>query len=116
MQPRLDARSSIPNGHTAISVSRASSISPSRYRFQTFTRPSDSNPRVRSGPRTASGEGCLFHWARVAHDGLHGVDVWDTQQHFDQFAANVLGPAVAQVGMSAPQTKSYDIHAFLTAH
>jgi len=28
----------------------------------------------------------------------------------------VLGPAVVQVGMSAPQTKSHDIHAFLTAH
>jgi hypothetical protein len=53
---------------------------------------------------------------RVANDGLHGVDVFDTQQHFDQFVANVLGPAVVQVGMSAPQTKSHDIHAFLTAH
>jgi nitrogenase subunit NifH len=62
------------------------------------------------------GEGCLFHWVRVANDGLHGVDVFDTQQHFDQFVANVLGPAVVQVGMSAPQTKSHDIHAFLTAH
>lgn len=62
------------------------------------------------------GEGCLFHWVRVANDGLHGVDVFDTQQHFDQFVANVLGPAVVQVGMSAPQTKSRDIHAFLTAH
>jgi len=62
------------------------------------------------------GEGCLFHWARVANDGLHGVDVFDTQEHFDQFVANMLGPAVAQVGMSAPQTKSHDIHAFLTAH
>ena len=47
---------------------------------------------------------------------LHGVDVFDTQEHFDQFVANVLGPAVAQVGMAAPQTKSYDVHAFLTAH
>lgn len=62
------------------------------------------------------GEGRLFHWARVANDGLHGVDVFDTQEHFDQFVANVLGPAVAQVGMAAPQTKSYDVHAFLTAH
>ena len=62
------------------------------------------------------GEGCLFHWVRVANDGLHGVDVFDTQQHFDQVVANVLGPAVVQVGMSAPQTKSHDIHAFLTAH
>ena len=62
------------------------------------------------------GEGCLFHWVRVANDGLHGVDVFDTQQHFDQFVANVLGPAVVQVGMSAPQTKSHDIHAFPTAH
>jgi hypothetical protein len=62
------------------------------------------------------GEGCLFHWVRVDHDGLHGVDVWDTQAHFDQFAANILGPISAQVGLSPPQTKSFDIHAFLTAH
>jgi len=62
------------------------------------------------------GEGCLFHWARVANDGLHGVDVWDTQEQFDQFAANVLGPAAQQTGMSMPQTKSHVIHAFLTAH
>src|SRR5215510_569299 len=62
------------------------------------------------------GVGCLFHWARVGPDGLHGVDVWDTQQHFDEFAANVLGPAAQQVGMAMPHTKSYDVHAYLTAH
>ena len=42
------------------------------------------------------GAGCLFHWVRVGPDGLHGVDVWDTQQHFDDFAANVLGPSHPQ--------------------
>jgi hypothetical protein len=62
------------------------------------------------------GEGCLFHWAREDHDGLHGVDVWDTQEHFDNFIRDKLGPATEKVGMSPPQTKSFDIHAFLTAH
>jgi hypothetical protein len=62
------------------------------------------------------GEGCLFHWMRVAPDGLHGVDVWDTQEHFDQFVANMLGPASQKVGLAPPQTKSYDAHNFLTAH
>jgi hypothetical protein len=62
------------------------------------------------------GEGCLFHWCRVDHDGLHGVDVWDTQAHFDAYVQNILGPAVAQIGMTPPHTESFDIHAYLTAH
>jgi hypothetical protein len=62
------------------------------------------------------GVGCLFHMCRVGPDGLHGFDVWDTQQHFDEFAANKLGPAAAKVGMELPHTKTYEVHAFLTAH
>ena len=62
------------------------------------------------------GEGCLFHWARVANDGLHGVDVFDTQEHFDPVRGKRAWPPRRTGGMSAPQTKSYDIHAFLTAH
>jgi hypothetical protein len=61
------------------------------------------------------GEGCLFHWVRVGPDGLHGVDVWDTQAHFDHFVSDRLAPAIQQVGMSAPQTKSFDVQNFLTA-
>jgi len=48
--------------------------------------------------------------------GLHGVDVWDTQEHFDRFVTDLLGPATEKVGMSPPQTKSFDVHSFLTAH
>lgn len=62
------------------------------------------------------GEGCLFHWVRVDHDGLHGVDVWNSQSQFDTFAANVLGPLATELGMAMPQTTSHDVHNFLTAH
>jgi hypothetical protein len=62
------------------------------------------------------GEGCLFHWVRVAPDGLHVTDVWDTREHFDRFAAEKIGPISEQVGLPQPQTKFFDVHNFLTAH
>ena len=69
---------------------------------------------VPDGPHP--GVGCLFHWVRVDNDGLHGVDVWDTQAHFDDFAENQLGPAAAKVGMALTHSKSHDVLNFLTAH
>jgi hypothetical protein len=62
------------------------------------------------------GVGCLFHWVRVDNDGLHGVDVWDTREHFNDFAQNELGPKATALGMSMPQTTFHDTHNFLTAH
>ena len=62
------------------------------------------------------GAGCLFHWIRVGPDGLHGVDVWESQAAFDSWAAAELGPKAAQAGLPMPQTKSFDAHNFLTAH
>jgi hypothetical protein len=62
------------------------------------------------------GAGALFHWVRVAQDGLHGVDVWQSQAQFNTFAENMLGPESAKLGLPAPITQSYDIHNYLTAH
>jgi hypothetical protein len=69
---------------------------------------------VPGGPHP--GVGALFHWVRVAHDGLHGVDVWQSQAQFDAFAQNMLGPEAGKLGIPMPHTTPFDIHNFLTAH
>ena len=69
---------------------------------------------VPGGPHP--GEGCLFHWIRVAPDGLHGADVWETQADFDNFAATKLGPLSEELGLPKVRTKSYETHNYLTAH
>ncbi len=46
---------------------------------------------------------CLFHWISETPDGLHVTDVWTTQEAFEQFAQQQIGPISEQVGLPQPQ-------------
>ena len=43
-------------------------------------------------------------------EGLRVVDVWETQEEFDKFAAEQIGPYSQEVGMSPPQSTVHDVH------
>jgi hypothetical protein len=60
--------------------------------------------------------GALFHWMTVTDSGLHIVDVWESREVFDQFAAEQIGPYSAQAGITnPPQMAYYDVHTYLSA-
>ena len=66
------------------------------------------------GGQAAPGE--LFHWAALTDDGLRVVEVWDSQEQFDAWAQQRIGPASAEVGIPAPpQVTVYELHNYLTA-
>ena len=46
--------------------------------------------------------GAIFHWVTATDDGIRVVDVWETQEVFDQFAAEQIGPYSAEVGIEGP--------------
>jgi hypothetical protein len=51
----------------------------------------------------AAPPGCIVHTASEVDGGVRVVDVWESQQHIDDFFQNQLGPAFAKLGVEAPQ-------------
>lgn len=47
--------------------------------------------------------GCIVHTASEVDGGVRVVDVWESQQHIEDFFQTKLGPAFAQVGAEAGQ-------------
>lgn len=44
-------------------------------------------------------DGGKFHTAWMAADGLHVLDLWDSQQQFEKFVQDRLAPGVAAAGI-----------------
>ena len=55
-------------------------------------------------------DGALFHWVTQTPDGLRVVDVWETQEAFDRFAEEQIGPFSQEVGLQPPQSTVHDVH------
>lgn len=68
---------------------------------------------------TAGGEppeGAIFHWVAPTENGILVVDVWESDEQFNKFAEEHIGPATAQVGISGrPQTTRFEVHNLLGA-
>jgi hypothetical protein len=60
-------------------------------------------------------EGAHFHWVTATDDGIRVVDVWETQEQFDKFAEEQIGPYSQEVGIPAPpQTTVHQVHNHLS--
>jgi hypothetical protein len=60
--------------------------------------------------------GAIFHWVAKTDDGLRVVDVWESREAYDKFAAEQIGPYSAQVGVPGPpETTYHDVHNTLGA-
>jgi hypothetical protein len=58
--------------------------------------------------------GGLFHWAAATDGGLRVVDVWETREQYEAFAAEQIGPYTREVGIPAPPEISfYDVHNYM---
>ena len=59
--------------------------------------------------------GGLFHWVTKTNDGIRVVDVWESREQFEKFAAAKIGPITAQVGINTPpKVAFFEVHNYLT--
>ena len=55
--------------------------------------------------------GAKLHVSGFADDGLHVLDVWESEQAFNDFMEQRLGPAVAEIGIAGqPDVKFFPLH------
>ena len=56
-------------------------------------------------------EGAIFHWVAKTDDGILVVDVWESDEQFNKFAEEQIGPYSAQAGIPGPPEMTYrDVH------
>jgi len=66
-------------------------------------------------PGGSAPPGAISHWVAKTDDGIRVVDVWETREQFDRFAQERIGPYSKEVGVEGmPETRFYDVHAYLT--
>ncbi len=58
--------------------------------------------------------GGIYHVAGVSDGTLRVVDVWESQQVFDKFAKERLGPIMQKHNIKPPQVKIWPVHNTLT--
>ena len=66
-------------------------------------------------PGGPGAKGGLFHWVTKTDGGIRVVDVWESRDQFEKFAAEKIGPISAQVGVAAPpKITFFEVHNYLT--
>jgi hypothetical protein len=56
--------------------------------------------------------GLLLHLAGPTEEGFRVIDIWDSEEAFDRFRSERLGPAIAALGGPArPEPTSRELHA-----
>ena len=59
----------------------------------------------------AAPEGAIFHWVAETDKGIIVVDVWESDEQFNRFAEQQIGPFTQQAGIPAPPVMTrYDVH------
>jgi hypothetical protein len=57
-------------------------------------------------------DGLIFHAAGPVDGGFGVIDFWKSREHFDRFAAERIGPAMAASGTTgaAPDVHEFPVH------
>lgn len=55
-----------------------------------------------------------FHWAAETDGGVRVVDVWESDEAFQAFAEEKIGPYTAEVGLSEPVIERFEVHNHLS--
>ncbi len=59
----------------------------------------------------ADADGAIFHWVAKTDDGLLVVDVWESDEQFERFSEEQIGPFTQQVGVTEPpQITRHEVH------
>jgi hypothetical protein len=66
-------------------------------------------------PGGSTPPGAISHWVAKTDDGMRVVDVWETREAYDHYAAEKIGPYSVEAGITEPpETRFYDVHSYLT--
>src|SRR5262245_17048829 len=66
-------------------------------------------------PGGATPPQAISHWVAKTDEGIRVVDVWETQEAYDEFAQAQIGPYAAEVGITElPEMRVYEVHNYLT--
>ena len=66
-------------------------------------------------PGGATPPGAISHWVAKTDDGVRVVDVWESQEFFERFAREKIGPYAREVGIEdEPEIRFYEVHNYLT--
>jgi hypothetical protein len=57
--------------------------------------------------------GAIFHWVTQTDDGLLIVDVWESEQAFDQAFREQITPHTQEAGLSRPEVTKHKVHNYL---
>jgi hypothetical protein len=59
-------------------------------------------------------DGLIFHASGPVDGGWGALDFWESRGHFDRFAAERIGPAVATIGgaAGAPDIHEFPVHEY----
>ncbi|HEV3400645.1 MAG TPA: hypothetical protein VG078_02400 [Acidimicrobiales bacterium] len=55
-------------------------------------------------------DGIISHTAGATEGGWFVVDVWESQEAFDNFFAGRLGPALQTANVQPPQVTAFDVY------
>ena len=61
-------------------------------------------------PKSNPPAGLIIHTGSVTDDGMRVVDVWESEQHFNDFREQRLGPAVHEVMGEDPAPPTVQVH------
>lgn len=65
-------------------------------------------------PGGPGASGALFHWVSKTDTGIRVVDVWESKEKFEKFAAEKIGPLTAEEGVGRPTLTFFEVHNYLT--
>ncbi len=55
-------------------------------------------------------EGAVFHWVAATDDGIVVTDVWESDETFQRFSEEQIGPFTQQVGIAPPEVTRYEVY------
>ena len=55
-------------------------------------------------------DGIVSHTAGPKPGGWCVVDVWESQEHFDKFFSDRLGPSLQKVGLPEPEVTPFEVY------
>ena len=86
------------------------------FKGMTLEQYDEAVKRMGFSPRGAGAPGSVFHWVTKTADGVRVTDVWETQEDFEKFAQEKIGPITQAVGIKGqPEIQYFDVHNYLTA-
>ena len=66
-------------------------------------------------PKGPGPKGAISHFATMTESGLRVVDVWESQEQFEQFAQENIGPYSQEVGLpNPPSLQFFEVHNYFT--